>query len=116
MKMTPLSDGSYVPTDCVEALNFLDTIWPGATLPMARAAIVQVVLEAFEKAKNDRDPVGVNVETEKVAELEAIVADLAKDLASMVKDEWQDGTTPESVIEEARATYRLEKHRNGKAE
>ena len=43
-----LADGRRVPAAAVAALDELEKIWPGATLPQARAAIAAAVLEAMD--------------------------------------------------------------------
>lgn len=45
-----LANGTSVPKACVDALEELENIWPGASLPQARAAIVAAVLEANKNA------------------------------------------------------------------
>jgi hypothetical protein len=50
MEKIELASGASVPKACVDALdNFDAEIWPGATFPTARAAIVNVVLNAYLK-------------------------------------------------------------------
>lgn len=49
MDVIQLADGTNVPKKCVEALDALESTWPGASFAMARPAIVKVVLEAFRK-------------------------------------------------------------------
>lgn len=44
-----LANGGKVPKKAVEALDKFEEIWPGATFMMARAAIVQVVMESLKK-------------------------------------------------------------------
>ena len=48
-----LADGTYVPDECVEALEELEKRWPGATLKQARGAIVATVLKAYAKKKTE---------------------------------------------------------------
>ena len=50
-----LADGRAVPTAVIRALDVYDTtIWPGALLPEARAAIAHVVINVVEA---DKEPV-----------------------------------------------------------
>lgn len=44
-----LANGKTVPDECVKALDELDKIWPGASFPRARGAIVSAVLESYAK-------------------------------------------------------------------
>lgn len=44
-----LAGGGEVPVYLVEALEVFEMKWPGATLPRARPAIVQAILEALKK-------------------------------------------------------------------
>jgi hypothetical protein len=49
VEMIGLADGTNVPKACVDALEKFEHKWPGATFPMARAAIVREVLKAYKK-------------------------------------------------------------------
>ena len=42
-----LADGTTVPDRCVQALEELETRWPGSSFSMARGAIVKAVLQAY---------------------------------------------------------------------
>ena len=44
-----LANGLSVPSLAVEALESLEKVWPGATLPQARPAIVAAVLSSLEE-------------------------------------------------------------------
>lgn len=48
-----LADGREVPRSAVEALDDLEGMWPGSSIPQARPAIVATVMEALEKNKTD---------------------------------------------------------------
>lgn len=52
IKGTYLSDGYFVPLDCIRALEELNVNWPGSTLSQARAGIVATVLKSYFKAVN----------------------------------------------------------------
>jgi len=51
-----LAGGMRVPRACINALAELDEVWPGATLPQARAAISLRVLDAYYKLMNPKKP------------------------------------------------------------
>jgi hypothetical protein len=42
-----LANGARVPKSCVDALDHLDKVWPGATFSHARPAIVLAVLKQY---------------------------------------------------------------------
>lgn len=44
-----LAGGAEVPRVCVDRLDELERVWPGATLPQARAAIALVVINALKE-------------------------------------------------------------------
>ena len=46
-----LADGRVVEADLVAALDRYDAVWPGATLPQARPAVVHAIIAAYEKGK-----------------------------------------------------------------
>lgn len=46
-----LANGTKVPKACVDALDEFERVWPGATFPTARAAIVAEVLKAAKRAE-----------------------------------------------------------------
>lgn len=49
MDMVRMQQGSDVPKVCVDALTEFEKTWPGASFPMARPKIVQIVLETYKK-------------------------------------------------------------------
>ena len=46
-----LADGRSVPYAAIKALDDLDRVWPGATLPQARPAIAAEVAEALRRSQ-----------------------------------------------------------------
>lgn len=55
-----LANGTKVPKACVDALDEFDKVWPGASFPKARAAIVNMVLFTYAKIDNTKES-GVDV-------------------------------------------------------
>lgn len=48
-EMIFLANGTRVPAAAVTALDELDQVWPGSTLPQARPAIVAAVLAVLAR-------------------------------------------------------------------